>query len=489
MTLPALPALPAAGATDVREAAPERLTFGPFELRLDQRALLREGRTLRLGSRAVELLILLAGRPGRVVGNAEILAALWPGLHVGEANIRVHVAAVRRALGDRRDTPRYVVNVPGRGYCFIAPVGRHDGGLAPVANAPAVSLPAVSPPIVHLPPAPSGLIGREDLLETLVELLPRRRLVTLVGPGGIGKTSLAVAAAHRRVADYPDGVRFVDLAVVPEPASPALAVASAIGVDGSAPLPAILAALRDRHMLLVVDNCERVIQPVAALIEALLVNAGRIDILATSREPLRAQGEWVRRLPGLPVPPAEDGVGAAEAASYPAVALFLERLRAAAGGFTLHDRDVPALIRICRRLDGIPLALELAAAYGAMLGIGGLAAHLDDQLDLLAHGRRTAPARHQTLRAMLDWSYDLLPALERRVLARLSTFGGPFDLDAAVTAGRAEAMDEAAVVDAVFRLVDASLIVVEAAGSGYRFRLLETTRAYAAAKLRGFCPA
>jgi predicted ATPase len=258
------------------------------------------------------------------------------------------------------------------------------------------------------------LIGRADTVGKLAAQLPRQRFLTIVGPGGIGKTSVALAVAEQLLGAYENGARLIDLAPLSDARLVPAALATALGLKDRPenPLPALIASLKDKKMLLVLDNCEHVIDAAAALAVEILKAAKEVHILATSREPLRAEGEWVMRLPALDLPSGSAPLTAAEALGYSAVQLFNERAEATIDGFVLSDAEVPAVLEICRRLDGTPLALELAAAQVAVFGIRGLAALLDDRLAVLSRGWRTALPRHQTLRAAIDWSYYLLPAVE-----------------------------------------------------------------------------
>jgi len=462
--------------------ADSSFAFGPFRLLLAKRVLLRDGRPLRLGGRAFELLACLVQRAGQTVPNDELMAQVWPGIHVDEGTLRVHVAALRRALGDGPGGSRYIANTPGRGYSFVAPLTQApddvSGGEAS-ADRPASNLPAS---LTHV-------IGRDEVIVALAAQLRGRRFLTILGPGGVGKTTVAVAVAEALAGAYPDGVRFVGLGSLTDPALVPATVLAALGetqaetdTAASPTLASLAAALRDRRVLLVLDNCEHVVEAAAALAVALLQAAPGVAILATSREALRAEGEWVHRLPSLAVPPRSETLGAAEALTYAAVQLFNERAMASMHGFTLTDDDVPVAVDICRRLDGIPFAIELAAARIDVYGLKGLATLISDRLLLAARGRRTAQPRHQTLSALLDWSYDLLSETEAAVLRRLAVFADDFSLDAAQAV--AGDLAGAALTDQLVGLIQKSLVVADLADDGTRYRLLTTTRLYALEKLR-----
>jgi predicted ATPase/DNA-binding winged helix-turn-helix (wHTH) protein len=461
---------------------PERvLAFGPFELHPVRRLLLEAGKPLRLGSRAFDILVALAQRAGEVVGKDELIARVWPGTSVEEANLRVHVAALRKALGDGRPGLRFVANVPGRGYCFVAPVTATSQEPRPAAGPD----PAEPGRARNVPAPLTRAIGRADEVRALAAQLPRRRFVTVAGPGGIGKTTVALAAAEGLAAAYPDGAVFVDLAPVGDPSLVPGALASALGlaIRSEDRVPGLVAFLRDKAMLVVLDGCEHVVEAAAALAEAILKGAPGLGVLATSREPLRAEGEWVQRLPPLGLPPASAALTAAEAQQFPAVELFVERASACLDSFEIGDAEAPVVAEICRRLDGIALAIEMAAGRVDSLGLRELAALLDDRFRVLTRGRRTALPRHQTLRATLDWSHGSLPGPERTVLRRLSAFNGGFTPAAAreVAAGGGIARPE--VGDLLASLVAKSLVAAELGDAGMHYRLLDTTRAYARERL------
>lgn len=456
------------------------LTFAPFELYPARRLLLEAGTPLRLGGRAMDILIALTQRAGDIVSKDELIARVWPGLHVEETNLRVHLAALRKALRDGHAGHRFITNVAGRGYAFVAPVS-----LGPPAAVPAKQLPVPGVPPGNLPMPLTRVIGRAEIIQAIAEQLGQHRFVTVVGPGGIGKTTVAVAAAARLPRGFPEGIFFVDLAPIGDaPAIPGV-VASALGaprIEGA--MTGLANFLRGKALLLVLDNCEHVLDAVATLAETLLREAPRLAILATSREALRAEGEWVQRLPPLGVPRAATPLTAAEALRFSAVQLFAERAAASLGGFDLVDAEAPIVAEICRRLDGIALAIEFAAGRLEAFGLRGLAALLDDRFQVLTRGRRTALPRHQTLRATLDWSYGLLPEPEQIVLRRLSVFAGGFTLQAARVVVAGDAGDLfARFGDCLASLVAKSLVAAEVTGGEPQYRLLETTRAYAREKL------
>lgn len=453
--------------------------FGPFRLLPAQRVLLQDGKPLRLGSRAFDLLTLLVQHAGEVVSTDELMRQVWPKLHVDEGSLRVHIADLRKTLGASSGN-RYIANVRGSGYSFVAPVSRDDRKIV----SPSLP-PAAEPAASNLPAALGSVIGRGEIVASLAAQLRARRFLTIVGPGGIGKTTVAVAIAESLTRTYTDGVRFVGLGSLADRALVPAAVMAALGQTpmGSDVLLSLTGGLRDKRMLIVLDNCEHVVEAAAALAETLLRAAPGIAILATSREALRAEGEWVTRLPSLALPPQSEALTAAEALKYSAVQLFAERAMASHYGFALADEDVAVVVEICRRLDGIPLALELVAARVDAYGVRGLAALINDRLMLAAQGRRTAQPRHQTLRATLDWSYDLLAEPEATVLRCLAVFAGDFSLEAATAV--AGDLSATALTDHLVNLIGKSLIVADLGGDAPHYRLLMTTRLYALEKLRG----
>ena len=459
--------------------APES-TFGPFCLLTASRQLLRDGQPVRLGARAFDLLQVLVEAGGEPVSKEALLARVWGTTVVDEGSIRVHVAALRKALGDDAQRPRYIASVPQRGYAFAAPV----------AVVGATDAPPPRPEPAPAGGAPVRLGGRDDAITAITGLFERERLVTLVGTGGIGKTRVAREVAHRLAPHRHHGTCFVDLSAVTDPGALAATVAAALGLCTAHddPLGRVLLHLQGRDVLLVLDNCEQVVDAAAALAEVLLRRAAGVAVLCTSREALRAQGEWIHRLAGLAMPddPAAHPRWTARAAlAFPAVQLLVDRVQATLADFVLHDSDAPAALRICRTLDGIPLAIELAAAHVPSFGMGDLATLLAGRLTLLAHGRRTVLARHQTLRAALDWSHDLLDPAEQAVLRRLAVFRGPFPIEAAAQVCACPRIDPATAADRLVTLVNKSMVTLDA-GPGHgppRYRLLETTRRYALEKL------
>jgi predicted ATPase/DNA-binding winged helix-turn-helix (wHTH) protein len=381
---------------------------------------------VELGARALDILICLLSRPNEVFSKKDLIGSAWPDVVVEEGSLRFQIAGLRKALGDQVGDARYIATLAGRGYCFVAPVFRP-------ADEPGDEVAAAPASKTNLPNRPSRLIGRaSDISGVMAEVLASR-LVTIVGSGGVGKTTVAIAVAHDMPQAAIGSILFFDLGLVSEPRRVATSLTAMLGVSvvSENPVPALIAFLRDKRMLLILDTCEHVIDDVAALAEEILHGAPLVRILATSREALRVEEEQVYRLAPLAIAPAVPDLTAAIAVTYPAVQLFVERVAANGTRLDLADADAPMVARICERLDGVALAIELAAGRVAAYGLGQVAALLDERLSLSWPGHRTAPGRQRTLHATIDWSYRLLPETEQAVLRRLSVFVGPFTLEAA----------------------------------------------------------
>lgn len=457
----------------------DAITFGPFHLFPAQQMLLQADKPVHLGSRALEILVALVEQPGEMVSKRDLVARVWPDTVVEDGNLKVHIAALRKALGDGRDGNRYLVNVPGRGYRFVAPVVHPRQSAQPTAQVGAGSHPC------HIPSPLTRILGREDIVEAIIEKLSKNRLVTIVGPGGIGKTTVALAVAAKLVGTQKDGGGFVDLAPLADSLLVPSALATMLGVPvrSGNPVPNLIAFLADKQMLIVLDSCEHVVAAVAVTASALLEGTSGLHILATSREPLRLPGESVQRLPPLKTPASSEALTADKALTFASIQLFVERTAERFDAFRLTDMDAPVTADICRELDGNPLAIELAAARVDAFGLQGVATQLDDRFRLLTSGWRNAPPRHQTLMVTLDWSYDYLSGLERVILRRLGIFAGYFDLAAAGEVAASGAVTQSDVLNGVADLVDKSLVSADVGSTVARYRLLDTTAAYARKKL------
>jgi predicted ATPase/DNA-binding winged helix-turn-helix (wHTH) protein len=450
--------------------------FGEFRLLSEQRLLLRGDQPIALTPRALSVLIALVERHDRIVTKNEIYASVWGDTIVEDGNLTVQVSTLRKALGSN-----VIATIPGRGYKFVEVVAAPDSP-APAAGEQA---PPPVPPVSNLPRNRDSVIGRASDLAELTRRIERDRLLTLTGPSGVGKTRLAVELGLQLAGIFPDGVRLADLAPLGDPGLVPSALALALDVPlraAEAPLETIAAAIAERKLLLIVDNCEHLVAAVAEAIHALLLQVPGLSVLATSQETLHLPGEQVYRLAPLAVPPPD----AEAVAEFGAVALFAARAAAADRRFALTAANGPDVAEICRRLDGNPLALEMAAARLPLLGLGGLRAGLDERLRMLG---TTAPAsawRHRTLRDMVVWSCGLLDAAERCMFHRLGVFAGSFTLQAATTiAGDARTdADHWASVDTLGQLVDKSLVTVDD-GNAPRYRLLDTLRLYALEGLAG----
>lgn len=437
--------------------------FGRYRLR-PGRDLISSGVPVPIGMKALDVLAALVEAEGELVTKDELMDRVWPGLVVEEHNIQVHISALRKVMGS---DARWILTVPRLGYRFVGPVAL--GG--PVG-------PALGRPL-------NRLFGREDDLAAIRAILDAARLVTLVGPGGIGKTRLGLETAHAIGDRYRDGAIFVDLSVLQDPSLVPSQVAAALGIElnGDAPQAELLARrLKSRELLILLDNCEHVVTAVAVLAELILAEAPLVSLVATSREPLACAGEQVYRLPLLPVP-TEGLSSAVEALAAPSVALLVNRVQAADQRFELADALAAAAGAICRRLDGLPLAIEMVGPHIAGLGLEAVAVCLEEAVRLPCSITRTATPRHRSLEATLDWSHALLSLTERVMLRRLAVFPGWFSLGAVGAVVSDELMSEALCGAVLAGLVRKSLVSIDLAAGPFAYRMLETVRSYAAAKL------
>ncbi len=445
------------------------IKFGTFELDLVNKKLTESGRPYQLGKKALELLIALASNAGEIVSKEELLKAAWPTTTVDEGALRVHLMTLRKALGEYSEQ-RYIENIAGRGYVFVAPVessvSSSDPELVPV-------------PESNLPRFTTRLIGREEFIATSVAALGMTRLLTIAGAGGIGKTAVALELASR--VQHSRRVVFVDLAVLQDGRllMPTLASLLGLVLYTNDYRQAVINSLQESDILFLLDNCEHLIETVAVEVDQILRATARVAILATSREPLRVAGERVRQLPSLPVP--DVGTSVNDLLSVPSVELFAESVRLASDIDDFRDEEsLHAAAAIVRSLDGIPLAIELAASRVSSLGLKSVLGSLDDPLSILRRGRRTAPPRQQTLRATLDWSYNSLNMDERELFAATAVFPGTFSEQAAEFLMRGRLPGE--MFDKAFDGLLLKSLIAVSSGDG-RFRLLDTTKGYALEKL------
>ena len=451
------------------DKAADELCFGRVSVRPAQRLALLDGRRIAVGARALDVLLTLIQHRDRVVTKDELLQRAWPGLVIEENNLQVQISALRKALGADA-----IATVPARGYQFT---------LAETRAGPAA--PTVPMPPHNLPPELTTFIGREDDLADLQNLLGRSRVLTLTGIGGCGKTRLALQLAQRVWPSFADGARYVDLAPLQDAERLALTVAATFGLaeDRASPITERLCRhLADMHLLLLLDNCEHLGSATAGLVQAMLAAAPRVSVLATSREGVGVPGERIVAVRSLTFPAAGAKSIAAEVARHDAVQLFVDRAQTVEPRFRLDDQSAAAVAEICRRLDGIPLAIELAAARVKVLSVQEIRARLDDRFRLLVGGSRNI-GRQQTLLAAIQWSHDQLAAEERQALRRLSVFTGGWTLDAAVAVAGGSA-DEYVMLDVLARLKDHSLISAQTGSAGTtRYGMLESVRLYAQERL------
>lgn len=444
------------------------LRFGDFELRAHDRRLLRRGAPVELGGRAFDVLLALAQQPGQLVAKATLMDLVWPGLVVQENNLAAQISALRKVLGGD-----VVATVPGRGYRFAARVA------AAGADAPS-EVPAPPALKTNLPAGLPALLGRDAELAELGAAIDHGRIVTVVGPGGIGKSLLTQHVLVARRDAYEHGVCWIELGGLDDAAALPGVVAAALGVHGGHgdALAGLVSAVSTLRMLLALDNAEHMLDDVASLCRALHDAAPGLRLVITSQAPLRVPNEQVFRIGPLAVP--DDSPAPADALRYGAVALFVERARAVDRRFKLSDANVATVIEACRALDGLPLAIELAAARAPLLGVRRLFESIRDRFALLTRGRdRTAPERQRTLRAALEWSFELLAEREQRMFRRLGVVAGSASLELIRQVLVDPDLDLWSLLDALDTLVDRSLVALSGDNDEPRYRLLETPRAYA----------
>jgi predicted ATPase/DNA-binding winged helix-turn-helix (wHTH) protein len=457
----------------------ELIRVGAFELYPSERMLCLGGKPVELGARAFDMLVVLAETPGRLVTKSTLLERVWPRLVVDENNLPAQIVSLRRVLGAGA-----IRTVPGFGYRLELEVS--SGELAAPATSSATpqrDKPRLPPPRRARPERLTPLVGRSEELRDIQEALTRSALVTVVGIAGVGKTRLAQEVLAR-VGEEPDSTAaWVSLGTIDQPEHVPSAIAVALGLslpDGIDGFIALSQALQDMTLLLILDCAEHLGDALAPSLSDLLVHTAGVRMLVTSQAPLGIAGETVYRLATLASP--EPDIEDAQAAQYPAVALFVQRATAADSHFELSAANTALVATICRRLDGIPLALELAAARVPALGLAMLLERLDDRFRVLRLAGRSPDARHGALHTALDWSYDLLTIPEQRVFSRLAVFAGSFSLNAAASSVADEGVDPAEAMDLIGRLVDRSLVTV-LVGDPPRYILLESAREYALQKL------
>ena len=452
------------------------ISFGSFTLLVGERLLTKEGVPVALGGRALDILIALISTPNQVVSKKDLISRVWPDVTVEEGSLRFHIAGLRKALGDGENGARYITTLAGRGYCFVAPISRSNDGRQAVAAAAAAGFPRA-----NLPSCLTRMIGREDDVFRVSTQLTAARFVTIVGAGGIGKTTVAVAVGHELLEQFGDSVLFVDLGMLSDADLVPTTVASMLGlsVRTDNATPSLIAYLREKRLLLILDTCEHLVEAVAALVSQVFLAAPQVHILATSREVLQIGGEHVYRLDSLASPSDDAGLTAAVAQTFPAPQLFVEQAVANGARLDLSDAEATVVASICRKLDGVPLAIELAARRVEAYGLQQTAALLDQRLAWQWPGRRNAPPRQKTLQAMLDWNYRLLSEIERVVLRRLAVFVGDFTFDAALAVVTSAGVNQSRVVGAIDSLIAKSMVATRPIGAMMRYRLLDTTRAYA----------
>lgn len=472
---------------DLHETLTMQFAFGPFCVTPAKRLLAKNGIPVEIGGRALDLLIALLQRPGLVLSKRELIKQVWPDIVVEEGSLRFHMTGLRRILGDGEDGARYIATQVGVGYAFVAPLLRPQPELDSMGTHAAstwIDSKRFASSVGSLPPR-AKLIGRETDVALVFNHLQEPKLFTVVGAGGVGKTSLAVEVAHRIAAGGYERVRFVDLAQVEDAALVPSALAGSLDIPVQAEdlMFVLLAHLQAQKLLLVIDNCEHLIDAVSAIVEQIRDAAPGVSLLATSREPLRARGEYVHWLSPLDFPVAPQNLSVNEILAFPAVKLFVERASSGNAALALEADDAQLIADMCRRLEGMALPIELAAVRVATHGVKATHALLGERFSLGWSGRRTALPRHQTLRAMLDWSYGLLSPSESLVFDRLSVFVGPFSQEAAsqiIADAQIDSVTAAANLD---ELASKGLITVEHSDPMGAYRLLEMTRAYTREKL------
>lgn len=453
------------------------VSFGPFTLYPVERRLERAGATVRLGSRALDILVVLIQHAGEVVDRRSLMSRAWRNIVVDESNLRVHIASLRKALGDGIGDAHYICNVPGIGYSFVGKPMRKDV----VDDCRSVPADTAGPTLdARIVSGSTWLIGRDEDVSCLVATLLARRLISIVGPGGIGKTVVALALANCVARDVPPERYFVDLSEARDGGAVVLAIARRLGLSDVDREPTALVCdhLANRRALIVLDSCEHVIDAVTMVTKQVMARGAGTHFVLTSREVLRIKGEYVYRLSALMTPPSGSTISADDAHRYPATRLFTERALAAGANVAQTQANFAAIARMCDALGGVPLAIEIAAARVATFGLAGTLSLIGTPSRLRWEGCRNAPVRHQSLEASLDWSYQLLSDAERSIFGRLASLDQPATLEA-ILAIAADPADEALeTMNVIERLVAKHLLTVLERGDAMYYRLPESERIY-----------
>jgi predicted ATPase/DNA-binding winged helix-turn-helix (wHTH) protein len=462
----------------------EAVLFGPFRLYPGERRLERAGAIIPLGSRALDVLLVLIERAGEVVERRVLIARAWRNIVVDESNLRVTIANLRKVLGEGEAGTQYVQNVPGIGYCFVGQLTRESAAIRSVAP---LSDTSGIVPVQRPAPGPAGVFGRDDTIRSLASTLSRQRLISIVGPGGIGKTTAAIALTNTIGTSFAPEIYFADLSDLTDGAMIARTLMYRFGLRDTSDDPAADLAqyLGSRRALVLLDNCEHIVDDVAMLTERIMSISSETHFIVTSREALRIKGEYVYRLSALATPPATIAVSLDEAAQYAAVELFIERARASGASFEYTEKSWASISKICRGLDGIPLAIEVAAARIGTFGLAGTCSLMGTRSRLQWRGRRNAPARHRNLEASIEWSHRLLSETEQLVFRRLSSFEQPATLDAVLAVAAHRVAEQPEAMEALEGLVAKHLLlVVQGQDDLPRYRLLESERIFAQEQLR-----
>jgi len=453
--------------------------IGPFLLDAEACLLTQAGAAVALGKRAVAVLAVLVRSAPEYVPKTRIMEAAWPGVVVEESNLAVQILSIRRALARVSGGESWLETLAKRGYRFVGPVTPLPEKMTSGAGG------AIR--CSNLPEPLTSFVGRQGELAEIERLLSGNRMLTLVGAGGVGKTRLALRIAADLIDAFPDGVWLVELAALSDPRRVPQTVATVLGLREHAgkQLTSTLAEhLKAKQLLLVLDNAEHLAAACAKLADALLRQCPHVVVLVTSREGLRVPGEQTYHVPSLSMPDPARAVTVAEISQFESVRLFIVRAQLHVANFAVTDQNASALASICARLDGIALAIELAAARVRSMSLAEINNRLDERFRLLTGGWSTALPRQQTLRALIDWSYDLLVDAEQALLCRLSVFAGGWTLAAAEQVCSGAGVNNRAALDLLTSLVAKSLVLHEERNGATRYRFLDTVRDYARDRLR-----